>query len=58
MFVQIRMTAAIAHLGGHDLRTDRVRTLCYVCMCGSASARILKGVGIKLGAKLTEQAIK
>ena len=58
MFVQIRMIAAIAHLGGHDLRTDRVRTLCYVCMCGSASARVLTGVGIKLGAKLTEQAIK
>ena len=58
MFVQIQMTAAIAHLGGHDLRTDRVRTLCYVCMCGNASAHVLKGGGIKLGEKLTEQAIK
>ena len=27
-------------------------------MCGSASADVLKGVGIKLGEKLTEQAIK
>ena len=58
MFVQIRMIAAIAHLGGQDLRNDQVRTLCYVCMCGSASADVLKNVGIKLGAKLTEQAIK
>ena len=37
---------------------DQVRTLCYACMCGSASADVLKNVGIKLGAKLTEQAIK
>ena len=58
MFVQIRMIAAIAHLGGQDLRNDKVRTLCYVCMSGRASAEILKEVGIKLGAKLTEQAIK
>ena len=58
MFVQMRMIAAIAHLGGQDLRNDRVRTLCYACMCGSASADVLKGVGIKLGEKLTEQAIK
>ena len=57
MFVQIRMIAAIAHLGGQDLRNDRVRTLCYACMCGSASADVFKDVGIKLGAKLTEQAI-
>ena len=58
MFVQIRMIAAIAHLGGHDMRTDQVRTLCYACMCGSAAADVVKPVGIKLGAKLTEQAIK
>ena len=58
MFVQIRMIAAIAHLGGHDMRTDRVRTLCYVCMCGSAAIDVPKGVGIKLGEKLTVHAIK
>ena len=58
IFVQIRMIAAIAHLGGHDMRTDRVRTLCYVCMCGSAAIDVPKGVGINLGAKLTVHAIK
>ena len=45
-------------LGGHDMRTDRVRTLCYVCMCGSAAIDVPKGVGINLGAKLTVHAIK
>ena len=58
LYVQIRMIAAIAHLGGHDLRSDQVRTLCYACMCGSATAGVLKDVGIKFGAKLTEEAIK
>ena len=58
LYVQIRMIAAIAHLGGHDLRSDQVRTLCYACMCGSATTGVLKDVGIKFGAKLTEEAIK
>ena len=58
IFVQIRMIAAIAHLGGHDLRNDQVRTLCYACMCGRVAADVVKPVGIKLGTKLTEQGIK
>ena len=58
LYVQTRMIAAIAHLGGHDLRSDQVRTLCYACMCGSATTGVLKDVGIKFGAKLTEEAIK
>ena len=58
MYVQIRMIAAIAYLGGHDVRHDQVRTLCYACMCGQAAGDVVKGTGIKLGAKLTEQAIK
>ena len=58
LYVQIRMVAAIAHLGGHDLRSDQVRTLCYACMCGSATAGVLKDVGIQCGAKLTKEAIK
>ena len=58
MYVQIRMIAAVAHLGGHDIRNDQVRTLCYACMCGKAAGDVVKGAGISLGTKLTEQAIK
>ena len=58
MYVQIRMIAAVAHLGGHDIRDDQVRTLCYTCMCGKAAGDVVKNTGISLGTKLTEQAIK
>jgi hypothetical protein len=57
MYVQVRMIAAIAHMGGHDLRDDRVKTLVYTCLCGSAAADIIKDAGIKVGTKFTEQAI-
>jgi uncharacterized protein (DUF697 family) len=58
MYVQIRMIAAIAHLGGHDLKDDRVRTLVYVCLTGNAAKDVLKDIGIVVGRKLTENAIK
>lgn len=58
MYVQVRMIAAIARMGGYDLKDDRVKTLVYACLCGNAAKDIVKDVGIKIGTKLTEQAIK
>jgi hypothetical protein len=58
MYVQIRMIAAIAHMGGYDLRDDRVKTLVYTCLCGNAAKDIAKEFGIKLGTKLTQSAIQ
>jgi hypothetical protein len=59
MYVQLQMVAAIAYMGGHqDLSADRVKTVCYACLCGNAAIDVLKGTGIVIGKKLTEQAIK
>jgi hypothetical protein len=58
LFVQLRMIAAIALLGGHDPKSDKVKTLAYTCLAGSAAADILKGIGIRMGEKLTERAIQ
>ena len=58
LYVQIRMIAAIASLGGHDLHDDRVKTLVYACMAGNGAKDILKDAGIIIGRKLTESAIK
>jgi len=58
IFVQVRMVAAIAHMAGHDIRSDPVRTLVYACLTGNAAKDILKDAGIVIGKKLTEQAVK
>lgn len=39
-YIQLRMVAAIAHMGGYDVRSDQVRTLAYTCLCGSAASDI------------------
>jgi hypothetical protein len=57
LYVQIRMIAAIATMGGHDIRSDQVRTLVYMCLCGSAITDLLKDVGIQVGTKLTKAAV-
>ncbi len=58
MYVQIRMIAAIACIGGYDLKDDRVKSMVYVCMAGNGAKDILKDIGIVIGRKMTEQMIK
>ena len=53
LFVQVRMIAAIAHMGGHDISDDRVKTLVYACLAGDAAREILRDMGIVVGTKLT-----
>lgn len=53
MYLQLQMVAAVACMGGYDVRNDRVKTVCYTCLCGNAATDILKGAGITIGKKLT-----
>lgn len=58
LYVQIRMIAAIAHMRGYDVRSDQVKTMVYLSLVGGAIKDVLKEVGVKVGSKLTESAIK
>ncbi len=58
LLTQLRMITAIAHMGGYNLRDDQVRTLCYVCLCGSSAGDILKSAGIQAGTKVAQRAIE
>ena len=51
IYVQLRMVAAIARIGGYDPSDDEVRTMAYVCITGTAAADILKKNGIVIGEK-------
>ena len=58
IFVQIRMIAAIAHMGGYDIRDDQVKTMIYACLTGNAAKKLLKDVSIEIGSKMAINAIK
>lgn len=57
LYVQLRMIAAIAKIGGFDVRSDQVQTLAYTCLTGSAIADVLKKTGIEVGERITISAI-
>jgi 4-diphosphocytidyl-2C-methyl-D-erythritol kinase len=58
LFVQIRMIAAIAVMGGHDVKDDRVKSLVYACLVGNSAKDILKDTGIVIGTKMATSAVK
>jgi len=44
-------------MGGHDLKSERVRTMVFMCLAGSATTDALKDVGIAMAQRLTEQTL-
>ena len=58
LLVQVRMIAAIAIMGGHDVKDDRVRTLVYVCLAGNTAKEVLSKVGADFANKIALVAIK
>jgi hypothetical protein len=57
LYIQLRLIAAIAHLRGHDLQSVEVRTLALACMTGSKASDTLKDAGVRLGTRLTRDAL-
>lgn len=57
-YVEIRMIAAIAHMGGYDINDDKVKTLVYLCLVGESIKDILKDVGIDVSLRIGHQLLK
>ena len=56
--IQARMAGAIACIYGHDLESDRVRTMILLSLAGDVAKEAMKELGIKLDGKLTQRAIE
>jgi len=57
LYIQIRMIAAIAFMGGFDLRDEKVKTLIFICLVGNFGKDIIQETGIRAGVKLTARAV-
>lgn len=53
-----RMAAGIAHLRGHDVRTEEVRSVILVSLLGSAGAEAAKKAGVTIGEKALLSGVK
>lgn len=56
-YIQIRMIASIAIMGGYDPKDDRVKSLIYTCLAGKAVSDVLKDVGVQVGKKVMQAQI-
>jgi hypothetical protein len=57
LYIQLRLIAAIAHLRGHDIKSDEVRSLALACLTGSKAADTLKDAGVRFGTRLARDGI-
>ena len=58
LYIQLRMIAIIAYMGGFDVKSDQVQTLAYLCLTGSAVTDILKQAGVKTSQKVGVSLVK
>ena len=53
LFIQIRMVAAIAYIGGvRDLRDDKLQTVIKCCLLGESVSSVAKKAGIEIAQKV------
>lgn len=58
IYVQLRMIATIAVIGGYDVNENVVKSMVYCCMGGLSANQALKEVGIAIGGKVALAGIK
>lgn len=58
LYVQMRMIACAAYMGGYDIHSDQVQTLVYACLAGVGIADIVKKFGVAFGEKAAKAAIQ
>lgn len=58
LYVQMRMIACLAYMGGFDTDSDQVQTLVYACLAGISIDQIIKQAGIRFGNKFAMAMVK
>ena len=58
LYVQVRMIACLAYMGGYNVNSDQVQTLVYACLAGISIDQIIKKTGIQIGEKLAMAMVK
>lgn len=58
LYVQMRMIACAAYMGGYEIDSDQVQTIVYACLAGVAVNQIIKKTGAIFGEKVAINLIK
>lgn len=58
LFVQMRMIAATAYIGGYDIHDDQVQTLIYACLAGVSVNELVKKFGVHFANKMALKGVE
>lgn len=58
IYVQMRMIACTAYIGGYDIKCDQTQTFVYACLAGVGVNQLVKKIGVGFGEKLAYNMIK
>lgn len=58
IYVQMRMVAGVAAIGGYDPRSDQVQSMVYACLVGKSMTDLFKHCGIDFGQRIARSAIQ
>lgn len=58
LYIQIRMIASLAVMGGNNLNDDEVQTLVYLCLVKTSIADVCKSAGVQVANKVTLNLLK
>ncbi len=58
LYIQLRMIATVAVIGGYDVSEDIVKSMAYCCLGGLSITKTLKEVGIRVGEKMALAGLK
>lgn len=58
LYLQLRAITAIAHLSGHDIHSDEVKTMSYCCFSGDKLGDLLTEAGVIMGSRITASLFK
>lgn len=56
LYIQIRMVAAIAYMGGYDLNNDKVKSMIFFCLAGNGVKELAKETSIRVSTGLAQKA--
>ena len=58
IYIQMRMIATLAVMGGYDLHDDEVQTLVYLCLVKTSITDVCKSAGVSVANKVTRNLLK
>ena len=58
IYIQMRMIATLAVMGGYDLHDDEVQTLVYLCLVKTSITDVCKSAGVSAANKVTRNLLE